>query len=244
MHFPEVDVIRKLCSAEAFIDRLGLKDPRILNAGSSSVRFGQNCVNVDIAQKPGVDVVADIHELPDLGEFDIVIAEAVLQYCQDPEAVAEQFYNALRPGGFLYVDAPWVQPYCPDSPDLKRFSCDELQRIFSGFEIISIGPSIGSGSAWSYLTYCIAARWTGNRYVNFASRTIVSWLVWPVSFLSFRNSDAAGAYYVEARKPIIDGEQDSVTRGRCRREDDARTAVGSSSTVSGHSLVDRPLSSW
>jgi len=201
MSFLNINVIQKLCSASQFIADLGMQNPRILNAGSSSVRFGSNCVNVDIAEKPGVDVVADIHQLPDLGEFDIVVADAVLQYCVNPEQVADQFYDALRPGGFLYVDAPWVQPYCPDAPDLKRFSREELLRVFSRFEIIDCQPSITSGSAWTYLTYRIAGRLTGNRYVDFVARIAVSLLVWPFKFINSNVGEAAGAFCLTAKKP-------------------------------------------
>lgn len=92
-----------------FLEKYGLLDgeKRILNAGSSSIRYGSNCVNVDSQKKENVDIVCDIHQLPEsLGTFDVIICNAVLQYCNNPQKVADEFERVLKPGGFLFVDAP------------------------------------------------------------------------------------------------------------------------------------------
>lgn len=83
----------KLYSDQEFIRRycFSCKPYRVLNAGSSDVRYGGDCVNVDIQAKPNVDYVCDIHELPFRdNSFDIVICNAVLQYCKNPFTVANQ----------------------------------------------------------------------------------------------------------------------------------------------------------
>ena len=78
-------MLKKYYTAEDFVrdNDLILSGARILNAGSSTTRFGQNCMNVDIQQKANVDLVADLHCLPDnIGKFDAVVCNAVLQYCR------------------------------------------------------------------------------------------------------------------------------------------------------------------
>ena len=174
----------------------------ILNAGSSGVRYSANCTNVDIQDKPGVDLVCDLHELPgDIGPFDAVVCNAVLQYCRDPVRVAGNFHRVLKPGGYLFVDAPWVQPYCPDTPDLYRFSEEALQRIFSDFELIESGPSIYSGSALHMLATHMAQNATRNRYVNVTLRYAVGALFYPLRGLrTAREARTAGAFYLVARK--------------------------------------------
>lgn len=176
---------------------------RILNAGSSSTRFGDRCVNVDIQDKPNVDVVADIHDLPDsIGKFDTVICAAALQYCHDPVGVANQFYDVLREGGYLFVDAPWIQPFCVDTPDLNRYSEMSLRHIFSNFEILECGPSIRPGSAFAMLGEYIAGSLTGNKYVNFGLRKMTAAALYPVRYVrTQRESMTAGAFYLVARKP-------------------------------------------
>ena len=181
-----------------------LDGARILNAGSASVRYGTNCVNIDIQQKPNVDIVCDLHALPaSLGLFHAVVCNAVLQYCSEPQRVADEFARLLKPGGLLFVDAPWVQPSCPDTPDRYRFSSDALRSIFSrSLEIVEIGPSIRPGSAFAMLGVEIAANLTTNRWANFLSRQVVQVLLWPFRHVqSAAPERTAGAFYLIARKP-------------------------------------------
>lgn len=175
---------------------------RILNAGSSSVRYGENCVNVDIQDKENVDVVCDIHDLPDsIGEFDAIICNAVLQYCRSPETVAKQFHRILKPGGYLFIDAPWVQPFCPDTPDRFRFSQDALRHIFSDFQIIKIAPSIRSGSAFAMLGIHIAQNLTHNRYINYGLSRITRIALYPFRYITTADeSQTAGAFYLICQK--------------------------------------------
>lgn len=175
---------------------------RILNAGSSSVRYGENCINVDIQDKGNVDYVCDIHELPNsIGEFDAIICNAVLQYCRNPETVAKQFYKVLKPGGYLFVDVPWIQPFCPDTPDRFRFSQEALRQIFADFKIISMGSSIRSGSAFAMLGVYISQNLTRNKYVNFVLSKAVELILFPFRWLKTADESlTAGAFYLVCQK--------------------------------------------
>lgn len=191
-------------SENAFFERFNLlvDNKRILNAGSSNTRYGNNCVNIDIQEKENVDIVGDLHQLPpSIGKFDGIVCLAVLQYCKDPCQVADQFYEALYEGGYLLVDAPWIQPFCLDTLDLHRYSDFGLREIFKRFEIIECEPSIRPGSAFAMLGEYIAGSLTGNRYVNFALAKMAA-----VVLLQFRwirthqEAKCAGAFYLIARK--------------------------------------------
>lgn len=178
------------------------KQSRILNAGSHVTRYGENCVNVDIGDGDNVDVVCDLHDLPEnLGPFDVVICNAVLQYCHDPDKVARNFLNVLRPGGLLFLDVPWVQPYCPHTPDRFRFSEDAVKTIFQDFEILESGPSITSGSAFYMQGVMMATYATRNRYINFALKTLVGFVLYPWRYVrTTREEWTAGGIYLIARK--------------------------------------------
>lgn len=195
----------KLYSDQQFIRRFCFPcaDKRILNAGSADVRYGGDCVNVDVQEKPGVDYVCDIHELPfEDSSFDIVVCNAVLQYCRNPFTVAKQFMRVLKPGGHLYVDAPWMQPYCKDTPDKFRFSEDGLRAVLDGFDVVEIGPSIQSGSAFAFMGFTIADNLTGNKYVNAALAEVARIMMYPIRWLRAANErKTAGAFYAICRKP-------------------------------------------
>ncbi|AMV36149.1 class I SAM-dependent methyltransferase [Planctomyces sp. SH-PL62] len=199
------NLIVKNYTTRKFLDRYGLLngESRILNAGSSSVRHGSKCVNVDIQRKHDVDVVCDIQSLPvPPAQFDAIVCSAVLQYCQAPERVAGEFHRVLKPGGYVFLDTPWVQPYCPDTPDRFRYSEVALRTIFKHFEIVEIGPSIRPGSAFAMLGVHIAGSMTHNRYINFLLRKAAFVVLFPFRWIRTADeSKTAGAFYMICRKP-------------------------------------------
>lgn len=196
-------ILKKHYSAEEFVEDydLLLSGARILNAGSSSTRFGENCVNVDIQDKPNVDLVADLHELPqDVGPFDAIICNAVLQYCAQPKVVIEQFKRSLVPDGLLFLEAPWVQPYCHDTDDLYRFSELGLNQLLKDFEILKSGPTITPGSAFVMQGSFIASSVSSNKYVSFALQKITETVLYPFHWVNTQHPErTAGAHYVIAR---------------------------------------------
>ena len=198
-----INVIRKSYDVQDFLSAYGFAGARVLNAGSSSTTLCENCVNVDIQDKRGIHCVCDVHHVPFAeSTFDIVVLSAVLQYCRNPYQVSEELFRVLKPGGVIYVDAPFVQAYCPDTNDLFRFSKDALQVIFTNFKILQSDTAIPGGSSLAFYCQCLARNATGNRYANLVLATIVSLLVLPASWVNFnRSSNVAGAIYLVGRKP-------------------------------------------
>lgn len=202
-------------SSSDFLKKYVPEGSSILNAGSAGVRFaGYQCTNVDIQDKEGVDVVADIqslwHDQDSMKEetFDAVICVAVLQYCPRLRWAVRSLYWALKPGGLIFVDAPWCQPYCKDTPDLQRLSGEMLYELFDddhgkgyNFEVIESGPSIRPGSALAMLAIDIFGSLTGNRYVDFALRKLAIVLTFPLLWIRTSEEEkTCGAFYLIAKK--------------------------------------------
>lgn len=197
-----INVIRKTYDIGDFLSAYGSEKARILNAGSSSTNLGNNCINVDIQNKPGIHCACDVHQIP-FGEstFDIVVLSAVLQYCRNPYQVASELFRVLKPGGIVYVDAPFVQAYCPDTPDLFRFSKEALGVIFSQFKVLKSDTSIPGGSALAFYCQSLVRNASGNRVVDFVLGTVISFIVLPFSLLNFnKHSNVAGAVYLVGKK--------------------------------------------
>lgn len=181
----------------------------VLNAGSKNTRLCFSCFNVDIAPGPEVDLVCDLHDLPDIlpgGPFDVVVCSAVLQYCRRPEVVLSHFWHHLKAGGLLYLSVPWVQPYNADTPDRWRFSLPAITALVeaAGFRVVHAGPTIRAGSA----LYDVACRIAGDLFVNeglgrvgnVVVRTLVGLLLAPVRYLRTQAPEQlAGGFYVVAQ---------------------------------------------
>ncbi len=185
------------------LERVGKNNDLILNIGSSSTRFGEKCFNLDIQKQDGVDIIGDAHELPFLKEcFNICILSAVLQYCKNPFQVAKEVHRVLIQGGHAIIDAPFIQQYCLGTPDLYRFSKDGLKEIFGKYlQIIQCDISISGGSALAFYLQGITGVSITNRYIRFLVVNIISLILYPVSFLKFKNRhEVAGAFILLARK--------------------------------------------
>ncbi len=179
-----------------------------LGAGGRKLRPGVVCV--DLAPGPGVDIVADIHEvpLPDQ-EFELVICTGTLNLCERPKQVLSECFRLLKPGGLFHLEVGMFQPYNPEPEDYWRWTLAGLRKIHSevGFEEHRAGPHIGPMAALS----CAAIYVTGrvfdgggvNRLLRGASHAVFGPMKYLDGLLSQDTLDktpfAYGNYYVGRR---------------------------------------------
>jgi len=209
--FRPPNLIRKLTSIEEQVHHFRVQDSLILNIGSSGRRFGPHCINLDVQFKVGVDVQGDAHFLPFASStFDVCILSAVLQYCHDPSRVACEVHRVLKPGGYAFIDAPFVQPYCPDMPDLYRFTKHGLERLWKDkFQIVTSCVSIPGSSAIAFYGQMLASYGCRPRLVRGALTLFLSILLYPLALSKTgRQHEIAGANLVVVKKI---GEADLIT---------------------------------
>ena len=99
--------------------------------------FKGEYVGVDMAEGPGVDVVADLTEsAAPLGDdrFALVICCSVLEHVRKPWRFAENITRVVRPGGLLFMSVPWVWRYHPYPDDYFRFSPRGVESLFEAFD--------------------------------------------------------------------------------------------------------------
>ncbi|MDI6795215.1 MAG: class I SAM-dependent methyltransferase, partial [bacterium] len=103
----------------------------------------KKAINSDICPSPGVDVVADGQFLPFKDSiFDGLIAQAVLYYFQNPLLGVTEIYRVLKPGGYVFVDTPFMHAYLNTPADRVRFTLPGLEKLFSDFGIVSFSLKI------------------------------------------------------------------------------------------------------
>lgn len=94
----------------AYFERARL---RILEVGSYNVNGsvrdywdlpdGTEYIGVDWRAGPGIDVVSLAHEMPDLGEFDIVVSSSMLEHDPHWSKSIDAMVDALSPEGMLLL---------------------------------------------------------------------------------------------------------------------------------------------
>jgi SAM-dependent methyltransferase len=127
--------------------------PRALELGSREVTGSSwarppswDCVGVDIVPGPGVDLVADAHELSQhvpRESFDAVFSSSVFEHLVMPWKVVLELNAILRTGGVAWIGTHDNFPVHEWPWDFFRFGEDVWPTLFSartGFEIIGSRP--------------------------------------------------------------------------------------------------------
>lgn len=185
--------LRRL-EAEVFSEN---PSPVILNAGSGdcsgpgmaalSDRFRARTVNVDTAVLPAVNLRADVSAVPLAdGSVDLLLAKALLEHVKDPDRVISEFSRLLRPGGRIYVEMPWLEGYHGYPGDYRRWTAEEMERVFAGhgFAEVETGVAAGPASAAGLFFREFLGSFADNRALKFLLKDIIgSVLVFPWRFL-------------------------------------------------------------
>jgi len=195
--------------------------PLIFDIGSKEVKgsyaFGvpppdSTVVCVDLAPGPGVDLVADAHDLHMVpsDSVDFVTTVSVLEHVRYPQRVMSEIFRILKPGGIVYVNVPFIFPYHADPDDFYRFSyrgitilCEEFERIDSGF---NRGPA---STMHHLLVHFLALLFSfNNRTLYGINVDLFRWLLFWVKYLdkflaTYRMAYVihAGSYFI-GRKPV------------------------------------------
>lgn len=99
---------------------------------------GHEYVGIDMEAGEGVDLVVDLTKPPppcfEGGKFALAICCSVLEHVDRPWVFAENLTALVRPGGKLYVSAPWVWRWHGYPDDYYRFSWSGIRVLFRDFE--------------------------------------------------------------------------------------------------------------
>lgn len=152
---------------------VGINNKKIINLGSGTTNLGENITNVDVHPYKNVDVVADATNLPfESNSINMVISVSMLEHVPFPEKVIEEIKRILKPGGFIFIEMPFVFPFHGSPSDYTRFTIAGLKERFKEFKIIKSGTRSGPIAALVIqLMYILAL------LLSFGSKTLYSfWL--------------------------------------------------------------------
>src|SRR3989344_1649599 len=84
------------------------KDGITIDIGSGPERLGREFINVDI----------------------FPFSESVFEHVPDADKVAREMVRVVKPGGYIYVSAPFVHPYHASPDDFNRWTISGLKHMF------------------------------------------------------------------------------------------------------------------
>jgi SAM-dependent methyltransferase len=112
-----------------------------LQIGVRGSKLAPHWVSVDLYdQSEQIDYHDDIHHLSFAdGSFDIAVCNAVLEHVESPVLAIGELFRVLRPGGRIWVEVPFNQPYHPAPVDLWRTSPAGLRAWMRDFTETACG---------------------------------------------------------------------------------------------------------
>lgn len=147
---------------------------------------GAYVIQLDLDSGPDITLIADAMNLP-LAEasVDSVVLQAVLEHVAEPEAVIREAARVLKPGGFIYVEMPFLQGFHADPHDYQRYTVEGLRRRLASFRETAAGVSAGPFCALVWLLRDLASSWTTNPLLFALLRFIAGWGLAPLRYLDF-----------------------------------------------------------
>ena len=171
-------------------------NPTIFDIGSKEARGsyafgdpppGSKIVCVDMFDGPGVDLVADAHDMHmvDDNSADCVVTVGTLHLVRYPQRVVAEIYRILKPTGIVYINVPFVFPFDPDPDDYYRFSCNGINILCEQFERLDSGFNRGPASTMHHmLVHFLAILFCfNNRTLYGLNVDLFKWLLFWIKYL-------------------------------------------------------------
>lgn len=97
---------------------------------------------LDVAARYHPDIRASIYTIPlPSASVAAVICKSVLEHLEEPQQAVAEMHRILKPGGRVFVYAPFIYPYHARAGvyrDFFRFSEDGLRYLFRNFRSVEI----------------------------------------------------------------------------------------------------------
>ncbi len=192
-------------------------DAIICDVGAGGRRVSPGAITVDAYWGKDTDIVSDAGRLAICDEaVDCTVCTGTLEHLPNPWVAAREIARITKPGGVVYVDAPFMQGYHADPEDYWRFTCNGLKVLFPDFEEIESGVHIGpaSGLCWVFVSFCQGlARSASMRRLMFRIGRIVAFPWKYLDLLMVRGPysylGAGGVYFVgRKRRQRLPGNSD------------------------------------
>jgi len=181
---------------------------------SGYAKYFPNRIGLDIAEKEGVDVVGDAHDLPfSDNEFEVILCTEVLEHLHSPQIAINEMRRILKKGGTLILTTRFIYPIHDAPHDYFRYTKYGLKHLLSQWKILELEEETDTMGAFAVLLQTIAlkSKLRGGRLMRgiffFAAYFLrhLSWLLVFQSAGSRANPVAesnlmSSGYYVVAQK--------------------------------------------
>lgn len=182
-----------------------------IGSGMSSIYSIKDCTifSFDIYDSPNVNIIADAHYMPFANDqFDLVIAQAVLEHVLEPAVVVSEIHRVLKPHSLVYTEIPFLQPVHEGAYDFTRYTLNGHKWLLRDFSLIKAGAHQGAcTSSLMVISFMISAIFKA-RIIGIGIRVLFARISKLIDQLidDKWNSDVACGTYCLAIKPGLEIE--------------------------------------
>ena len=160
-------------------------DAIIVDIGAGAKKFA-NVISLDIYNYPGIDLCSRADKIPfSDNSVDMIITTSAIEHIVNIGKVFNEMDRILKPGGIVFITAPFICPYHPEPYDLRRWSAAGIQDSLPDYKCIESGSVQGPfATLFVVLTsFCSWALSFGNYPVYLFLTRIFNWLFLPIHIL-------------------------------------------------------------
>jgi SAM-dependent methyltransferase len=122
-----------------------------LNVGSGNRRFKWKVLNLDLFLGKNVDIQGDLIDLPLKDESaDTIICTGVLEHVSDPHKAVDEIYRALKFGGKVFLETPFMQTLHAAPNDFSRWTAQGAMALMKAFDVNEVNVVAGPASAFAW----------------------------------------------------------------------------------------------
>jgi len=171
-----------------FLNNEKVRSPRglRLNIGSGSRRLDTETLNLDLLVGEDVDIQGNLLHLPIKDEIvETVVCTGVLEHVSDPHKAVEEIYRALKFGGRVFLETPFMQTVHGSPRDFCRWTPDGIRQLMRTFSVIEFHVVAGPASAlaWQFQETMAMLFSLNDKTLYKIGLRVFGWLAVPLSWL-------------------------------------------------------------
>lgn len=141
---------------------------------------------LDYVKQPGIDFIANADNLPLKDNCMAgVLSQGVIEHIKDPIKVTKETYRVLKPGGTIYVEAPFLQHFHYDPIDFYRFTTDGLSYLYRDFKKIECGVLYGPSAVLADVLTEYFAVFFKSALLYWGIKWFLGWITLPLKYIDF-----------------------------------------------------------
>jgi len=172
----ELELVSKYLQGHVLNAGCGNRDlrPYLLETGVERV------TNYDMASTLEGAIVGSLDAMPfAAASFDSILCNAVLEHVASVDAVVRELVRVLRPGGYMVLAVPFLQPFHECPLDFRRYTRDGLVELgeSAGLTSIAVHPVHSAAQTLGWIAWEIARE---------RKSRVLQIVLWPIIYLATR----------------------------------------------------------